>query len=247
LIDTVLPLKGTVARVYLPPDANCLLSVADHCLRSRNYANLIVIDKQPQLQYLDLEAAREHCALGMSTWDWASNEGDDPDVVMCSAGDIPTMEALAATALLRERLPHLRVRFVNIVDLMALYPADVHPHGMPEGPFVELFCDDEPVVMAFHGYARAVHQLVHGRTHAERFHVQGFSEEGTTTTPFDMVVLNEMSRYHLALQALKRSKRAVQGAGAVASYCRDMLRRHHAYVSEHFDDMPEVKDWVWPG
>jgi xylulose-5-phosphate/fructose-6-phosphate phosphoketolase len=241
----VLPLKGSVARIYLPPDANSLLSVADHCFRSRDYVNLIVIDKQPQLQYLDLDAAKRHCAMGASIWDWAGNEHAAPDVVMASAGDIPTMEALAATALLRDHLPHMSVRFVNIVDLMALYPPDVHPHGMPESRFVELFTADTDVVMAFHGYARAVHQLVHGRTNAQRFHVRGFNEEGTTTTPFDMVVKNGMSRYDLCLEALRRSRRAVDGSRRLEQHCREMLDRHAAYVVEHFDDLPEVKDWTW--
>jgi xylulose-5-phosphate/fructose-6-phosphate phosphoketolase len=246
LIDTVLPMKGTVARIYLPPDANCLLSVADHCFRSRDYVNLIVIDKQPQLQYLDLEAAARHCAAGASIWEWAGNEGpSEPDVVIACAGDIPTMEALAAAWLLREHLPHLCVRFVNVVDLMTLYPPDVHPHGMSEARFVELFTPRTDVVMAFHGYPRAIHQLIHGRTGAERFHVKGYNEEGTTTTPFDMVVKNEMSRYHLCLDALKWSRRAVEGSEVLAAHCEEMLNRHRQYVVEHLDDMPEVKDWTW--
>ena len=195
----MIAMKGEVVRVYFPPDANCLLAVADHCLRSRDYSNLIVIDKQPELQYLSYEQALGHCARGASTWEWASSDGgEDPDVVLAAAGDVPTMEALAAAWLLREWLPELRVRFVNVVDLMVLFPPETHPHGLSEEAFVELFGTDTDVVMAFHGYARALHQLLHGRPHPGRFHVRGFNEQGTTTTPFDMVVLNRMSRYHLA-------------------------------------------------
>jgi xylulose-5-phosphate/fructose-6-phosphate phosphoketolase len=195
LIDVMLSKRGTVARIYLPPDANCLLSVADHCLRSRNYVNLIVADKQRHLQYLSMDEAIEHCAAGASTWHWASSDdGQEPDVVLACAGDVPTLEALAAADWLRERLPDLRVRFVNVVDLMTLFPQEFHPHGMSETRFVELFTADKPVVFAFHGYQRAIHEIVHGRVHAERFHVRGFNEQGTTTTPFDMTILNRMSR-----------------------------------------------------
>jgi xylulose-5-phosphate/fructose-6-phosphate phosphoketolase len=247
LIDTMISMKGSVVRVYLPPDANCLLSVADHCLRSRDYVNLIVIDKQPQLQYLDIDSARAHCARGASVWDWAStDEGEEPDVILGCAGDIPTMEALAAAAMLRQALPDLRVRFVNVVDLMGLFPPDVHPHGLAETTFTELFTDRTDVVMAFHGYARALHQILHGRPHADRFHVHGYIEEGTTTTPFDMVVLNQMSRYHLVLDALSRSRRVARGARNLEDHCQTMLARHEHYVREHLEDMPEVRDWVWP-
>ncbi|MGH2388126.1 MAG: phosphoketolase family protein, partial [Chloroflexota bacterium] len=188
LIDVMLSKRGTVARIYLPPDANCLLSVADHCLRSRDYVNLIVIDKQPQLQYLDREAAIAHCGRGASIWEWASTDsGAEPDVVLASAGDIPTMEILAAAHWLRANAPDLRVRVVNVVDLMTLFPPDQHPHGMSATAFVELFTADKPIVFAFHGYQRAIHEIVHGRVNAERFHVRGFNEQGTTTTPFDMV------------------------------------------------------------
>jgi len=209
---------GTVARIYLPPDANCLLSVADHCFRSRNYVNLIVIDKQPQLQWLNMEAAIEHCARGISVWDWASNAGDEePDVILACAGDIPTLETIAAAHWLRQHAPEVRVRVVNVVDLMALFPREFHPHGLDETTFIELFTADKPVVFAYHGYQRAIHEIVHGRAKASRFHVRGFNEQGTTTTPFDMVVLNEMSRYHLCIVALQR------GAGAGACHHAD----HH--------------------
>lgn len=247
LIDTMVSMSGHVVRLYLPPDANCLLSVADHCLRSRGYVNLIVIDKQPELQYLDLDSARAHCASGASIWDWASTSGGyEPDIVMACSGDIPTLEALAATALLREWLPQLRVRFVNVVDLMALEPSRYHPHGLSEDRFRQLFTDTVDVVFAFHGYARALHQLLHGRPNDQRFHVHGFSEQGTTTTPFDMVVLNEMSRYHLVLQAIDRLPTAPPDAAELTAFCHSMLERHHQYVRANFEDMPEIRDWVWP-
>jgi xylulose-5-phosphate/fructose-6-phosphate phosphoketolase len=248
LVSTVLSLRGTVTRIYLPPDANCLLSVADHCLRSRDYVNLIVIDKQPQLQYLDMDAAREHCARGASVWEWASTDAhEDPDVVLACVGDIPTLETLAAAALLREFLPHLRVRVVNLVDLMTLPHPDEHPHGMAPADFARLFTVDTDVVMAFHGYQNAVHQLLHGRPNPSRFHVRGFHEQGTTTTPFDMVVLNGMDRYSLAEQAVRRSRRAPEGARRLLDHCRAQLERHHRYKVEHLEDMPEVRDWRWPG
>jgi xylulose-5-phosphate/fructose-6-phosphate phosphoketolase len=246
LIDTVLSKKGTVARIYLPPDANCLLSVADHCLRSRDYVNLIVIDKQPQLQWLDMDTARQHAAEGASVWDWAGNEHrGDPDVVLAGAGDIVTMEALAAADLLRQYVPQLEFRVVNVLDLMALFPEDRHPHGMDEGRFVDLFTADTDVVFAFHGYPSAVHHLIHGRPDPGRFHVRGYEEEGTTTTPFDMVVRNHISRYHLCMEALRRARRAPVGGETLVEHCEDMLRRHHAYVVEHLEDMPEVRDWRW--
>ena len=250
LIDTVISKQGTVARVYLPPDANCLLSVADHCLSSHDYVNLIVIDKQPQLQYLTVDEARSHCARGIGIWEWAGT-GDggrdaELDVVLASAGDIPTMELLAAAAMLRERVPALRFRFVNVVDLMRLMPANDHPHGMTRGEFVEQFTEETDVVFAFHGYPGAVHALIHGQADADRFHVRGYREEGTTTTPFDMVVRNHMSRYDLAAEALRRSRRIPEGATDLARYCDEMLQRHQAYVREHLEDMPEVQGWTWP-
>jgi xylulose-5-phosphate/fructose-6-phosphate phosphoketolase len=244
LIDTVLTLKGTVTRIYLPPDANCLLSVADHCFRSRNYVNLIVIDKQPQLQWLDMDAAITHCAAGASVWDWASNdEGGEPDVVLAAAGDVPTQEVVAAAWLLRQHAPSLKVRVVNVVDLMCLYPRLLHPHGLEESRFIALFTTTKPVIFGFHGYQREIHALLHGRTHAERFHVRGFMEEGTTTTPFDMVVRNEVSRYHLCMEALRRS--GYPQAGPLIEWCQGMLAKHQHYTREHLEDMPEVRDWVW--
>ena len=247
LIDTMIAMKGEVVRVYFPPDANCLLSVAEHCLHSHDYVNLIVIDKQPELQYLDYEAACAHCTVGASKWAWASSDegDDDPDIVLGCAGDAPTMETLAAAWLLRTHMPKLRVRVVNVVDLMVLFPPEVHPHGISEQAFVGLFGEDLDVVMAFHGYARALHQLLHGRPHPGRFHVRGFTEQGTTTTPFDMVVLNKMSRYHLVLEALQRTDRESEGVPALEMHCREMLARHQAYIHEHFEDMPEIRDWTW--
>jgi xylulose-5-phosphate/fructose-6-phosphate phosphoketolase len=245
-MDTIISKKGSVVRVYLPPDANCLLSVANHCLRSKNYVNLIIIDKQPQLQWLDLDAAKEHTARGASVWNWASSKDHaDPDIVLCSAGDVPTLETIAAAWWLRKKVPELSVRMVNIVDLMTLASPLEHPHGMSDEKFVELFTKQTDVVFAFHGYPGAVHQLLHGRPDAERFHVRGYREEGTTTTPFDMVVLNEMSRFHLVLEALKRAKRKPKGADALAAECRSWLERHNTYIERELDDMPEVRDWKW--
>jgi xylulose-5-phosphate/fructose-6-phosphate phosphoketolase len=245
LIDVMMTMKGTVSRIYLPPDANCLLSVAAHCLRSRNYVNLIVIDKQPQLQYLDIDEARAHCSHGAGVWNWASSGADDPDVVIGCAGDIPTMEAVAAAWLLRRWVPDLRVRLVNVVDLMRLFPANDHPHGMDALEFNDLFTRDVHVVFAFHGYARALHELIHGQSAPERFHVRGFREEGTTTTPFDMVVLNEVSRYHLCQQAVRRARRRPDGVDGLLRHCDEMLAKHRVHVLEHFEDLPEVRDWVW--
>ena len=246
LIDVMLSKRGTVARIYLPPDANCLLSVADHCLRSRNYVNLIVIDKQPQLQWLDVDAAVEHCTRGASVWRWAGNEqGGEPDVVLACAGDIPTLETVAAAWWLRKHAPDLKVRVVNVVDLMTLFPPDAHPHGMPEAGFVELFTEDKPVIFAFHGYQRAIHEIVHGRAGEARFHVRGFNEQGTTTTPFDMVVLNRMSRYHLAIEAIRRSASMRDRAPALIGECEAQIAQATAYSREHLEDSPEIRDWVW--
>jgi xylulose-5-phosphate/fructose-6-phosphate phosphoketolase len=247
-MDTVLSKKGTVARIYLPPDANCLLSVADHCLRSKNYVNLIIIDKQPQLQWLNLEAAREHCARGASIWEWASvDHGKSPDIVLCCAGDTATLETLAAVSWLRKKAPLLRVRVVNVVDLMTLFPANDHPHGMTDERFVELFGSDTPVIFAFHGYPGTVHQVLHGREQAGRFHVRGYREEGTTTTPFDMVVLNRTSRFHLVIEALRRVPRPPANANLLLDECHEALAAHAAYVREHLEDMPEISEFRWDG
>jgi len=245
LIQNVLNKRGNVARIYLPPDANCLLSVADHCFQSKDYVNLIVIDKQPQLQYLSIEDAIEHCTKGASIWEWAGNDDGsaDPDIVLACAGDIVTMETVAAAEILKQKLPHLKVRVVNVVDLMTLPRPKDHPHGMGDLQFRELFTDNVDVVFAFHGYPGAIHQVVHGRPDADRFHVRGFKEEGTTTTPFDMVVRNGASRYDLVIDALNNSKRSVPGASDLKAWCEGKLAKHAAYVVEHLEDMPEVQDW----
>jgi len=244
-IDTILTKKPAVSRIYLPPDANCLLWTADHCFRASNHVNLIVQDKQPQLQYLDLEAARGHCERGASVWEWASNDEGDPDIVIASAGDIPTQEALAAVWLLRKQAPGFRIRMVNVVDFMSMFHPDDHPHGMDEARFVDLFTRDRDVVFAFHGYPLGVHYTLHGRPDPERFHVRGFREQGTTTTPFDMVVLNGISRYHLAMEALRRARRIPENSPQLVEGFQQKLRDHRAYVEAHLEDMPEVADWVW--
>jgi xylulose-5-phosphate/fructose-6-phosphate phosphoketolase len=246
LIDVMLSKRGTVTRIYLPPDANCLLSVADHCLRSRNYVNLIVIDKQPQLQFLDMETAITHCENGASIWQRASSDdGGEPDVVLGAAGDIPTMETVAAAWYLRQLVPDLRVRVVNVVDLMRLFPVAYHPHGTTEAQFVELFTEDKPVVFAFHGYQRAIHEIVHGHPHVGRIHVRGFNEQGTTTTPFQMVVMNEMSRFHLAAEAIRQVPRLRDRAPELVAKCEARIAEANAYAQEHFEDQPEIRDWVW--
>jgi xylulose-5-phosphate/fructose-6-phosphate phosphoketolase len=243
-IDTILTKQGIVTRIYLPPDANCLLSVADHCLRSYNYINLMIIDKQFHLQYLDMDAAREHCTRGASIWQWASNDvGAEPDIVLGCAGDVATQETLAAAWLLRKHLPEMKVRVVNIVDLMRLFHPQYHPHGLQEEIFVNLFTANIDVVFAFHGYPRAIHEMLHGRTNPERFHVRGYVEEGTTTTPFDMVVLNKTSRYHLCIEALRR---APQRKGTeIIALCEQALDAHRKYIVEHLEDPPEITNWRW--
>ncbi|MBW6434586.1 phosphoketolase family protein [Actinoplanes hulinensis] len=245
LIQVVLQQRGDVARVYLPPDANTLLSVADHCFRSRSYVNLIVIDKQPQLQWLTMDQAIEHCTRGAGIWEWAGNDDGqrDPDIVLACAGDVVTMETVAAAQILREKLPQMKVRVVNVVNLMTLPRPKDHPHGMAETMFRELFTDHVDVVFAFHGYPGAIHQLVHGRPDADRFRVRGFIEEGTTTTPFDMTVRNKASRYHLVMDAINNAKRLPAGASELKAWCEAKLAKHEQYVVEHLEDMPEVRDW----
>ena len=246
LIQVVLTQRGDVARVYLPPDANTLLSVADHCFRSRSYINLIVIDKQPQLQFLTMDAAIKHCERGAGIWEWAgSDDGtSDPDIVLACAGDVVTMETVAAAQILKEKLPGLKVRVVNVVDLMTLVRPKDHPHGMSETLFTELFTDTVDVVFSFHGYPGAIHQLVHGRPDADRFRVRGFIEQGTTTTPFDMTVRNKASRYHLVMDAINNARRLPRGATELKTWCERQLAKHETYVVEHMEDMPEVRDWT---
>ena len=246
LIDVMLSKRGTVARIYLPPDANTLVSMADHCLRSRDYVNLIVIDKQPQLQYFTMDEAIEHCRRGASVLPWASTDGgDEPEVVLAAAGDIPTLETVAAAWWLRRLAPDLRVRVVNVVDLMRLFPARYHPHGMTTEEFTGLFTEDRTVIFAFHGYRRAIHEIVHGHPDVDRIHVRGFSEQGTTTTPFQMCVLNSMSRFHLAAEAIRRVPRLSQRAPQLIAECKSRIAESVAYAHDHLEDPPEVRDWVW--
>ncbi len=246
-IDHVVNKKAEIVRVYLPPDANCLLSVADHCLRSRNYVNLIIAGKQPALDYLTMEEAVEHCTRGIGIWAWASNdEGIEPDVVLACAGDIPTLETVSATAILRARLPELKVRVVNIVDLMRLEPDTEHPHGLSDAQFDALFTSARPVIFAYHGYPSLIHRLTYQRTNHHNIHVRGYEEEGTTTTPFDMVMLNDLDRFHLVIDVIDR----VPGLGERAAHLRqemvDVRLRHRAYTRQVGDDPPDVRDWTWP-
>ena len=244
-IDHVANKKSEIVRIYLPPDANCLLSVADHCLRSRHYVNVIVAGKQPDWQWLDMESAVRHCTAGAGIWEWAGRGGDDPDVVMACAGDAPTVEVLAAVMLLREYVPDIRIRVVNVVDLMSLETPDEHPHGMDDDKFDDLFTKDKPVIFAFHGYPGIVHKLTYRRHNHDNFHVRGYKEEGTTTTALDMMVLNNMDRFQLALDAINRIPRlAGEREKASQRYWAD-IERHKLYVSEHGQDLPDVRDWRW--
>jgi xylulose-5-phosphate/fructose-6-phosphate phosphoketolase len=244
-IDHVANKKSDVVRIYLPPDANCLLSVTDHCLRSRNYVNLIIAGKQPEWQWLDIDSAVRHCAVGAGIWKWASNDAGDPDVVMACAGDVPTLETMAAVSLLHAYVPDIRIRVVNVVDLMVLQPQSEHPHGLEDQDFDELFTTDRPVIFAFHGYPALIHKLTYRRRNHDNIHVRGFRDEGTTTTPFDMVVLNNLDRYQLALDAIRRIPRlSDQVEKATARYWTAM-ERHKLYIGEHGDDMPEVRNWHW--
>jgi xylulose-5-phosphate/fructose-6-phosphate phosphoketolase len=246
-IDHVVNKKAEIVRVYLPPDANCLLSVADHCLRSRHYVNVIVAGKQPALDYLTIDEAVAHCGRGIGIWPWASSDdGTEPDVVLGCAGDVPTLETVAAAALLREHLPELRVRVVNVVDLMRLQDEREHPHGLPDAQFDALFTHDKPVIFAYHGYPWLIHRLTYRRANHHNLHVRGYKEEGTTTTPFDMVMLNDLDRFHLVIDVIDR----VPGLGVRAAGLRqamvDERLRHRAYTREHGEDMPDVRDWAWP-
>jgi xylulose-5-phosphate/fructose-6-phosphate phosphoketolase len=247
-LDHVANKKAEIVRIYLPPDANTLLSVVDHCLRSRNYVNVIVAGKQPSPQWLDMRAAVRHCTVGLGVWTWASNDiGTEPDAVMACAGDVPTLETLAAVDLLRQHVPDARIRVVNVVDLLALQSAAQHPHGLPDSEFDSIFTRDKPVIFAFHGYPSLIHRLIYRRTNEANFHVQGYREEGTTTTPFDMTVLNGIDRFHLAGLVLDRVDRLQAVAAHAQQLFRDKLAEHHAYVRRVGDDLPEVRDWRWPG
>jgi xylulose-5-phosphate/fructose-6-phosphate phosphoketolase len=245
-IDHVVNKKAEVVRVYLPPDANTLLSVTDHCLRSRNYVNVIVAGKQPALQYLDMDSAVKHCTAGVGIWGWASNDqGEEPDVVMACAGDVPTLETLAAVDILRQHFPELRIRVVNVVDLMTLQPESEHPHGLSDKDFDSLFTTDKPIIFAFHGYPWLIHRLTYRRTNHKNLHVRGYKEEGTTTTPFDMVVLNDLDRFHLVMDVIERVQKLERVAAHVKQAMRDKLIDHEHYIRKHGDDMTEVRDWKW--
>jgi xylulose-5-phosphate/fructose-6-phosphate phosphoketolase len=247
-IDHVINKKAEVVRVYLPPDANCLLSVADHCLRSRDYVNVIVAGKQPALDYLSMDEAVAHCTRGIGIWEWASTGGgDEPDVVLACAGDIPTLETVAAAALLREHLPELKVRLINVVDLMRLQPEIEHPHGLSEHEFDALFTAGQPVIFAYHGYPSLIHRLTYKRTNHDNFHVRGYKEEGTTTTPFDMVMLNDLDRYHLVNDVIDRVPGLGERCAPLRQQMTDARLRARAYTREVGDDLPEIRDWTWPG
>ena len=246
-IDHVVNKKAELVRVYLPPDANCLLSVADHCMRSRDYVNLIVAGKQPSLNYLAMDEAITHCTRGLGIWSWASSDdGGEPDVVLACAGDIPTLETVAAAALLREHLPELRVRVVNVVDLMRLQPETEHPHGMPDREFDALFTTDRPVIFAYHGYQALIHRLTYNRANHDNLHVRGYKEEGTTTTPFDMVMLNDLDRFHLTIDVIDRVPGLGERAAGLRQQLTDERLRHRAYTREVGDDPRDVRDWTWP-
>ncbi len=246
-IDFVMNKKADIIRVYLPPDANTLLSVADHCLRSRHYVNVIVAGKQPELQWLDMDAAIEHCTTGIGIWSWAStDEASDPDVVMACAGDVPTLETLAAVDLLRQHFPDLKIRVVNVVDLMTLQPRSEHPHGLSDSEFDSMFTTDKPVIFAYHGYPWLIHRLCYRRHGHDNFHVRGYKEEGTTTTPFDMTVMNDLDRFHLAGDVVDRVPKLQRIGAHFQQFLRDKLAEHKRYTREHGDDMPEVKNWKWP-
>jgi len=244
-IDHIANKKADVVRIYLPPDTNTLLSVADHCLRSRQYVNLIIAGKQPAPNWLDIESAVRHCTTGLGIWEWAGNDDGNPDVVMACAGDVPTLETLAAVSLLREQIPDLRIRVVNVVDLMALQPISEHPHGLADEDFDALFTVDKPVIFAFHGYPTLIHRLTYRRRNHFNIHVRGYVEEGTTTTPFDMTVLNRLDRFQLALDVVTRVPRLKPLADRAVQRFTEIMQRHKLYVSEYGEDLPEVRNWKW--
>ena len=247
-IDHVINKKAEVVRVYLPPDANCLLSVTDHCLRSRNYVNVVVAGKQPSQQWLTMDQAIKHCTSGLGIWEWASNDkGGEPDVVMACCGDVPTIETLAAVEILRDHAPDLKIRVVNVVDLMRLQPPAEHPHGLSDWDFDALFTANKPIIFAFHGYPWLIHRLTYRRHGHDNLHVRGYKEEGTTTTPFDMCVLNDIDRFHLVNDVIDRVPGLAQSAAYAKQAIRDKLIEHKEYVRRHGDDMPEIRDWTWGG
>jgi len=246
-IDHVVNKKADIVRVYLPPDANTLLSVADHCLRSRHYVNVIVAGKQPALQFLDMKAAVAHCTTGIGIWEWAStDEGTEPDVVMACAGDVPTLETLAAVDLLRQHFRDIKIRVVNVVDLMTLQPSTEHPHGLSDADFDSMFTADKPIIFAYHGYPWLIHRLTYRRKNHDNLHVRGYKEEGTTTTPFDMTVLNDLDRFHLAGDVVDRVPRLREISAHFKQHLRDKLIEHKEYICRVGDDLPEIRDWKWP-
>ena len=235
-----------MVRVYLPPDANCLLSVMDHCLRSRHYVNIIVAGKHSAPQWLDIEAASKHCTAGIGIWEWASNDrGHEPDVVMACAGDVPTLEVLAATMILRQELPELKIRVINVVDLMRLQPATEHPHGLSDADFDVLFTKDKPVIFAYHGYPWLIHRLTYRRNNHRNLHVRGYKEEGTITTPFDMAVLNELDRFHLVQDVVDRLPQLGARAAYLKQALRDKLLEHQNYIYANGEDLHEIRNWRW--
>ncbi|MDZ4324726.1 MAG: phosphoketolase, partial [Pseudomonas sp.] len=246
-IDHVVNKKAEVVRVYLPPDANCLLSVMDHCLRSRHYVNVVIAGKHPAPQWLDMDAAVRHCTAGIGIWPWAGNADGEPDLVMACCGDVPTLETLAAVSILRQQLPDLKVRVVNVVDLMRLQPPSEHPHGLGDAEFDALFTTDKPVIFAFHAYPWLIHRLTYRRTNHRNIHVRGYKEEGTITTPFDMTVLNDLDRFHLTMDAIDRLPQTGERGLSVKLQLNNLLIAHRQYINLHGEDLPEIRDWVWPG
>jgi xylulose-5-phosphate/fructose-6-phosphate phosphoketolase len=245
-IDHVVNKKAEVVRVYLPPDANTLLSVTDHCLRSRNYVNVVVAGKQPAPQWLTMDQAIKHCTAGLGIWEWASNDkGSEPDVVMACCGDVPTLETLAAVEMLRRHLPELKVRVINVVDLMKLQPPKEHPHGLSDADFDVLFTKDKPIIFAFHGYPWLIHRLTYRRTNHKNLHVRGYKEEGTTSTPFDMVVRNDLDRFHLCEDVIDRLPQLGARAAYFKQSIHDKLIEHKHYIAEHGDDIPAISGWKW--
>jgi xylulose-5-phosphate/fructose-6-phosphate phosphoketolase len=245
-IDHVVNKKAEVVRVYLPPDANCLLTVTNHCLNSRNYVNVVVAGKQPAPQWLTMDEAIKHCAAGLGIWEWASNDrGGEPDVVMACCGDVPTLETLAAVDLLRTHVPELKVRVINVVNLMKLQPQSEHPHGLSDHDFDALFTKDKPIIFAFHGYPWLIHRLTYRRTNHQKLHVRGYKEEGTTTTPFDICVMNELDRFHLVSDVIDRVPKLESRAAYAKQAIRDKLIEHKEYIAQYGEDMPSISAWNW--
>jgi xylulose-5-phosphate/fructose-6-phosphate phosphoketolase len=246
-IDHVVNKKADVVRVYLPPDANTLMSVMDHCLRSRNYVNVVVAGKQPGPQWLSMDDAIRHCTAGIGIWEWASTDQQaDTDVVMACCGDVPTLETLAAVDILRKNLPDLKIRVINVVDLMTIQSREEHPHGLSNADFDALFTTDKPVVFAYHGYPWLIHRLTYRRTNHDNFHVRGYKEEGTTTTPFDMVVLNDLDRFHLVMDVIERVPKLGYHAAYLKQAMQKKLTDHKNYIREYGQDLPEIREWQWP-